>query len=232
MSKVLFITGASSGIGLETARHARAAGYELALAARRTELLAEIAAELGADHVLPLTVDVTEETSLAAGVAATLERFGRIDAVFANAGIGGAPGGYREAPPQAWKDLLMVNVYGLALTVQATAKALAESRGHLVITSSMAGRRSLAGSMYSATKWAANCIGHGYRKEIAGTGVRVTLIEPGMTDTPFFDERKQGFLEAEDVARAVLFALDQPERAEIHEISLVPTNMTGDNLVP
>jgi NADP-dependent 3-hydroxy acid dehydrogenase YdfG len=92
-----------------------------------------------------------------------------------------------------------------------------------VLTGSAAGRRTLAGSMYSATKWAVTPIGYGLREELRGTGVRVTLLEPGMVDTPFFESPKPEGLKAEDVGRAVMYAISQPDHVDVHEIMMLPT---------
>lgn len=229
MSKpVLLITGASTGIGQATARLAAEKGYRVALLARTESRLEALAGELGTDDVLAHAADVTDEESLADAVDATIAHFGQIDVVFANAGVGGEPGGFSSAPPDSWKKILMTNVFGLALTLRATAEHLRASGGHAVITSSIAGRRSLAGSMYSASKWAATGIGHGFRKEMEGTGVRVSLIEPGIVDTPFFDDPKPGMLQSEDVARAVLYAIEQPDHVEVHELMIVPSQQGSD----
>lgn len=232
MSKTLLITGASSGIGRAVAERAASAGWNLALVARSEDKLAEVASALPDDQVLCRSADVTDLDALKRVVAATVERFGALDAVFANAGVGGAPGGFSAADHRSWERLLMTNVYGLALTLQATAEAVKASRGHVLITSSMAGRRSLPGSMYSASKWAATGIGHGFRKEIGKHGVRVTLIEPGMVNTPFFDEPKPDMLQADDVARCVMFALEQPPHMEVHELTVLPMAQQDDNTVP
>lgn len=229
--KVLLITGASSGIGAAVARMAAERGYRLALLARSADKLKALRNEIGGDAIA-CNCDVSSEDDLRTAVDATLKAFGRIDAVFANAGTGGAPGGFSAADPESWKTMLMTNVYGLALTLQVTVDALKKSKGHAVITSSIAGRRSIPGSMYSASKWAATGIGHGFRKEIAKHGVRVTLIEPGMVDTPFFDDPKPDMLKPEDIARAVLYALEQPSHMEVHEMVLLPMAQTDDNVVP
>ncbi len=228
---VMLITGASTGIGAAVARMASSRGFRLALLARSGTTLQELRDELEGEAIA-CVCDVTSEDDLKAAVEATHEAFGRIDVVFANAGTGGAPGGFSGADPQSWKTLLMTNVYGLALTLQVTAEALKKSKGHVVITSSVAGRRSIPGSMYSASKWAATGIGHGFRKEIVKHGVRVTLIEPGMVDTPFFDTPKDDVLSAEDVARSVMFAVEQPPHMEIHELTVLPMSQQDDNLVP
>lgn len=220
---VMLITGASSGIGAETARHAAREGYRLALAGRSTDRLEALARELGdSDRAIALRCDVTRNDEQQAMVARTLEAFGRIDVVFANAGRPGAPGGFSGADPEVWRDMLLVNVHGVALTVQNTLPALRESRGHLVLTGSAAGRVTIPGSMYSASKWAVTAIGYGVREEIRGSGVRVTLIEPGMVDTPFFDQPPENALAPADIARSVIYAVSQPAHVDVNEILVRP----------
>jgi NADP-dependent 3-hydroxy acid dehydrogenase YdfG len=211
---VFLITGASSGIGEATARRAAEAGYRLVLAARSTGTLEQLAAELGG---LAVTCDVTEWEQQEAMVERALAEYGRIDVAFANAGFGLARG-FTGETPERWRDMVLTNVYGVALTIRACMDALVETKGHLLLTSSLAGRRAVPGSLYSATKWAVTAMGEGARLELNGTGVRVTLIEPGMVDTPFFDERPVGMLQADDVARAVMFAVSQPPHVDVNEI--------------
>jgi NADP-dependent 3-hydroxy acid dehydrogenase YdfG len=220
---VFVITGASSGIGEATARRAAEAGYRLVLGARRLEKLEALAEELGGpDRVAAVRCDVTEWADQEALAATAISRFGRIDVAVANAGFGGARGFLTETP-EYWKGMVLTNVYGVALTIRATLPALEEARGHLVLMSSVAGRRALPGSLYSATKWAVTAMGEAARQELNGTGVRVTLIEPGMVDTAFFDEPPTGTLEADDIARAVLYAVSQPPHVDVNEILVRPT---------
>ncbi len=220
--RVFLITGASTGIGAETARHAAAAGYRLVLAARSLDRLEALAAELGgSDRALAVRCDVTAWPEQQALVAAALDAFGRIDVAFANAGFG-APRGFLESTPEHWRDMVLTNVYGAALTVRATLPALREQRGHLLLTGSVAGRRALPGSLYSCTKWAVTAMGEAARQELDGSGVRVTLIEPGMVDTPFFDDRPTDGLEAADIARAVMYAVEQPPHVDVNEILVRP----------
>jgi NADP-dependent 3-hydroxy acid dehydrogenase YdfG len=221
--KVLLVTGASSGIGAATARAAAAAGWRLALAARSADRLRALVDELGGERAMAIETDVTDWDEQQAMAAAAVDRFGRLDAVFANAGTGGKPGGFSGAPPESWRRMVDVNILGVAYTLRATLAQLKASRGHVVITSSIAGRRVLAGSMYAATKWAVTSIGYNLREELRGTGVRVTLIEPGMVDTAFFDEAKPDALRAEDVAASVMYALSQPPRVDVHELTVLPT---------
>jgi NADP-dependent 3-hydroxy acid dehydrogenase YdfG len=225
---VLLITGASSGIGAATAR-LLAGSHRLVLAARREEELAQLAEELGGpDRAIAVRCDVTEWDDVEALAAAALESFGRIDVVFANAGFG-AKRGFLEESVEHWRSMVLTNVLGVALTVRATLPHLLDrGAGHYLITSSVAGRRALPGSLYSATKWAATAMGEALRAEIRtmhdNQRIRVTLIEPGMTDTPFFDNRPDGALEDDDIARAVAYAIEQPERVDVNEILVRPTS--------
>jgi NADP-dependent 3-hydroxy acid dehydrogenase YdfG len=123
--------------------------------------------------------------------------------------------------------MVLTNVLGAAYTIRATLPALKEAKGHLLITSSVAGRRALPGSLYSATKHAATAMGEAVRQELNGTGVRVTVIEPGMVDTPFFDNPVSDALEADDIARAVMYAVGQPAHVDINEVLVRPTAQEG-----
>ena len=220
---VFLITGASSGIGAATARQAAAAGYRMVLTARSTDRLSALAEELGGDErALAVGCDVTEWDQQEAMVARAIEHFGRLDVVFANAGFGAARGFLKESP-EFWRSMVLTNVYGAALTIRATLTAVKEARGHFILTSSVAGRRALPGSLYSATKWAVTGMGEALRQEMNDTGVRVTLIEPGMVDTPFFDNPVSGALQPEDVARAVMFAVSQPAHVDVNELLVRPT---------
>lgn len=224
---VLLITGASTGIGAATARAARTKGMRVALGARSLDKLEALAEELGGEEwALPFRVDVNEWDEQQAFVAATLERFGRIDSVFANAGYG-AQRGFETSTPEHWKGMVLTNIYGCALTIRATLPALRDSCGHMLITSSIAGRRVLPGSLYSCTKFAVTAMGEALRQEVDGTGIRVTLIEPGMVDTPFFDDGVPAWsLHSDDIARAVLYALEQPASVNVNEILIRPTGQS------
>jgi len=225
--RVLLITGASSGIGAQTARRAAEAGWRVVLGARRTNPLEELGRELGGDErALAVRCDVTEWEDVEALARAAIDRFGAIDAVFANAGFG-AKRGFLEESPDYWRSMVLTNVLGVALTIRATLPHLLDrDAGHYLITSSVAGRRALPGSLYSATKWAATAIGEALRAELRqmheNSSIRVTVIEPGMVDTPFFESQPKRALAADDIARAVLFALSQPEHVDVNEILVRP----------
>ena len=225
--KVFLITGASSGIGAATARHAARAGFRLVLAARSIDRLQALAEELGGEQrALAVGCDVTEFEQQEALVATTLERFGRLDVAFANAGFGAARG-FLNDDPEHWREMVLTNVLGAAYTIRATLPALKQSTGHILLTGSVAGRRAIPGSLYSSTKWAITGMGESLRQDVDGTGLRVTVVEPGMVDTPFFDDPGEGRLEANDIARAVIFAVEQPPHVDVNEILIRPTAQSG-----
>jgi NADP-dependent 3-hydroxy acid dehydrogenase YdfG len=217
------ITGASTGIGAATARRAVEFGQRVVLGARTEDKLEALAEELGgAEHAIAVRCDVTSWDDQQALVQAALDRFGRMDAYFANAGFGAARG-FLEESVEHWKSMIDTNVFGAALSIRASLGHFKKlGSGHLILTSSLAGRRALPGSLYSATKHAVTAMGEALRQEIADTDIKMTLIEPGAVDTPFFDNRPSGVLDADDIARAVLFALTQPPHVDVNEILIRP----------
>ena len=225
---VLVITGASTGIGAATARRAVEFGYRVTLAARSEEKLEALRDELGgAEKALAMRCDVTSWDDQQALVARTLEEFGRMDAYFANAGFG-AKRGFLEESVEHWKSMIDTNVLGAALSIRASLGHFRrENRGHLLLTSSIAGRRALPGSLYSATKHAVTAMGEALRAEVAETDIKVTLIEPGMVDTPFFENRVSNALEPDDIARAVMFVLTQPPHVDVNEILVRPIHQAS-----
>jgi NADP-dependent 3-hydroxy acid dehydrogenase YdfG len=225
--KVFLITGARTGIGAATARHAAQAGYRLVLAARSLDKLEALAEEIGGEQrALAVRCDVTEWDDQQVMVAAALERFGRLDVAFANAGFG-ASRGFLGDTPEHWRAMVLTNVLGAAYTIRATLPALKETTGHILLTGSVAGRRAIVGSLYSSTKWAISGMGESLRQDVDGTGIRVTLVEPGQVNTPFFDNPGEGRLEPDDIARAVMFAVAQPPHVDVNEILIRPTAQSG-----
>jgi NADP-dependent 3-hydroxy acid dehydrogenase YdfG len=221
---VFLITGASSGIGAATARRAAQAGYRVVLAARSADKLAALAEELGgAERALAVACDVTEWEQQQAMVAAALDAFGRLDVVFANAGFG-ARRGFLEESPELWRSMVLTNVYGAALTIRATVEQLRAWRGHLLLTGSVAGRVALPGSLYSCTKWAVTAMAQAARQELDdNSGVRVTLIEPGMVATPFFENDVSAWaLPPEAIADAVMYAVSRPNTVDVSDIMVRP----------
>ncbi|MDA3629978.1 SDR family oxidoreductase [Saccharopolyspora oryzae] len=224
--RVLMITGASRGIGAATARAAAEAGFRLVLTARSTDALSALVDELGADTALALPCDVTDYANLTESVQRAEDHFGRLDAVFANAGVSLQTSflGNDGADPEQWRDMVLTNVYGAAITARAALPALTRTKGHLLMTGSNAGRNLRPGNLYSATKWAVTGMAQNIRAECVGTGVRVTLIQPGMVETEMTaDTPNVPKLRAEDIANAALYALQQPPSVDVNELIIRPT---------
>lgn len=239
--KVAIVTGASSGLGEAIAETLAARGAHLALAARRADRLEALVARLkaieGAGEILTLAGDVRDALYVEGMVRQTLERWGQLDVLIANAGFG-----YRvpiaEGDPARWKELLDTNVYGVLLTLRyGVPPMLARRSGHVIFMSSVAARVVQAGGgVYSASKVAVNAIAEALRQEVTRQGVRVTMIEPGVVQTAFQDvagyspEMRRRMLEeqtpltAADIAAAVLYVLEQPAHVSINELLIRPTD--------
>ncbi len=221
MSKTLFITGASSGIGEATAKAAAAAGWNVGLFARSEDKLNQIAADIG-DQALVLTGDATNYDAQKDAIAKLVEKFGGLDAVFANAGRGTSQAGTENGDPQDWKGMVDLNIMGALYTAHAALPHLRKTTGQYVVTGSLAGRRHLKGSIYGSTKWFIHGFAGNLADEMAEWGGRCMVVSPGMVNTAFFDEAKPDKLQPDDVAQAVLHALEAPAHASIREIHLMP----------
>ncbi|SPJ24361.1 SDR family oxidoreductase [Palleronia abyssalis] len=223
MAKTIFITGASSGIGAATARKAAAAGWNVALFARSAEKLEALAAEIGT-QALALTGDATNLGELEHAVAQAATEFGGLDAAFANAGRGMSKSGTVEGDADDIRSMVELNVLGVLWTARATLPELKKRKGTLVLTGSAAGRKHIDGSIYGATKWFVHGYAGNMAEEMREWGGRCCVIAPGMVDTPFFDEAKPDKLHPDDVADAVLHAIEADPRAAVREIYLMPQN--------
>lgn len=199
------------------------------LGARREDRLEKLATDLGGEErAIARRCDVTDWDDQQALVTAGIEAFGRIDAVFANAGFG-AKRGFLEESVEHWREMVLTNVYGAALTIRASLPTLLEQdSGHFLITGSVAGRVALPGSLYSSTKWAVSGMGESLRSELRqmhqNSSIKVTLIEPGMVDTEFFENKPSNALSDTDIANACIYALGQPEGVDVNEILVRPSH--------
>ncbi|WP_271078072.1 SDR family oxidoreductase [Aurantiacibacter sp. MUD61] len=223
MAKTLLITGASTGIGAATARAAAKAGWNVALLARSEDKLNALAAEIG-DSAIALPTDVTKRDQLTDAVNATVEKFGTLDGVFANAGTGVEHPGVENGDPDEWHDMIHINILAVLYAAHATLPHLKKTKGHFIVTGSKAGREHFKGSIYSATKWFVHGFAGNLAEEMREWQGRCTVISPGMVDTPFFDEPKPSKIQPEDVANAVVFALSQPETAAVREVHIMPND--------
>ncbi len=222
--KVVLITGASSGIGEASAKTLVNNGHKVILTARSEDKLAELVESLGEDNALSVPADATDFTELENVVTKGLKKFGRLDAAFANAGIGVSTAGTEKGDPDEWSTMIDINIKALLWTAKATLPHLRQNKGHFILTSSAAGRKPIKGSIYGATKWFAYGFGQNLAEEMSEWNGRCTTIAPGMVNTPFFDEAKPDKLDPQDVADAVLFAIEANQRNNVREIYLMPTN--------
>jgi len=228
---VLAITGASSGIGLATARLAAARGARVVLGARRKERLDELVAELGADRAVAVAMDVRRPEDGEALVQAAISAFGRIDGLLANAGIG-YYGGILDHSDETLAEMLDINIHGTVWPIRAAVRRmLPQGAGDIVIVSSVAGTDGRAvEAVYAATKHAQMGLANGLDRELHRRGIRVTAMQPGGVVTEFAMQPDGGrtsetpalrdMLRAEDVAEAILFAIEQPRtvRSLVHRL--------------
>ena len=238
-SKVVIITGASSGIGRATARVLAENGANVVLSARREDRLAELAAELGQERAAYLPSDVTEPADMRALVELAQQRFGRVDALFANAGI--MPGGtMSELDLDGWTRMVDINIEGVLNAMAAVLPAcLTQKSGHIVVTSSCAGTRSVPGNaVYCGTKHFVRAMLDSFRQEAVAeqSGIRTTTIYPGAIKTELLntvapsatkDMVEQFYenvgLEPEVIANAVLYALSQPDNVDVCDLVVRPS---------
>ena len=227
------VTGAGRGIGEGCASTLAAHGARVLLADLDEAVLTETAARIGAagGEAISKVTDVRDWHSVEAAAEACIEAFGTIDFVVANAGIGDYSS-LSTGDPERWRRVLETNLLGVLHTVRAVFPRMKErGRGHIVLMASIAGRQTWVGEpVYIATKWAVVGLGWALRKEALEDNVRVTMIEPGMVDTPLVRSTEEGrselerfaTLQVDDVARTVAFALAQPEGVAVNEIMITP----------
>lgn len=232
--RVALVTGASSGIGRAMATALAGEGARLALAARSAERLEAVCAGLPTEAIA-IPTDLARPEAVEAMVAATLERFGRIDILLANAGIY-VPGEVKDGDPAAWDEMISVNVASVFRAIHAALPGMiAAGSGDIIVTSSISGHSALHWEpVYSATKHAIQSFVHGLRRQVAPHGLRVGEVSPGIVLNELWGYRDRGVIEAkaaahegllsEDVAEAVLFMLSRPRRVTIRDVVILPQN--------
>ncbi|MBU9618690.1 SDR family oxidoreductase [Burkholderia multivorans] len=235
--KVVVITGASSGLGAETARHLVEAGAKVVLGARRLDRLEALATELGLSKEAAFKVDVTDREQVKALVDHAVKLHGRIDVMINNAGL------MPLAPLEMmrfdeWDQCIDVNIKGVLWGIAAALPYFKEQKsGQFINVSSVAGHTiSAGGAIYSATKYSVRVISEALRKEVKPYNIRTTVLSPGAVDTELpasvgapgvneaiADYYKNNAIPADSFARCVLFAMSQPENIDINEILFRPT---------
>ncbi len=221
--KNILITGASSGIGAICARRAVECGHRVALAARSTGKLEALVNELGSDNAFAFECDVTDPESQKALFEEARSSLGRIDVVFANAGLGASAVGTENGDVDNFREMILVNNFAVTVTCKYAIPHLRETRGQLILTGSQAGHVALSGSVYSATKWFIRGYAKNLSNELIDHGVRVTSIDPGMVETPFFESPQPQALRPSDIADAFMYVVNLPPHARIAEIEINPT---------
>lgn len=228
--KTAIITGASSGIGVGIAKELAKEGANVVLAARSEEKLMEVEKEIKAEgngRVLTVQTDVTNKQEIEILVKRAEEAFRHVDLLVNNAGqmLSAA---VRSGKVEEWETMIDVNIKGMLFGIHAVLPSMLErSSGHIINIASVSGLEvTKVSTVYSATKFAVRAISTGLEKELARTGVRVTNISPGMVDTtisgviPSNNDRKK--LETEDIAKAVVYAVTQPDYVNVNEITVRP----------
>ena len=233
-NKVVIITGASSGIGAATARALVALGCKLVLAARSVDKLDALAADLG-EHALAIPTDVTKGSDIVHLVERTVQHFGRVDVLFANAGIY-IPGQVTEGDPDEWANLMDVNVDGVLRCVHAVLPHMIRQKsGDILVTSSISGFIDIHWEpIYSASKHAIQGFVHTLRRQVAEHNIRVGALAPGMVANELWGFTTQAEIDAkvaahaslrsEDVANAAIFMLSQPPHVTIRDLVMLPQN--------
>jgi ribitol 2-dehydrogenase len=233
--KVALVTGASSGIGRALAKMLVREGATVVLAARSAERLEALAAELGKDRASFIAVDLAKADDTDRMIAETLERYGRIDILLANAGIY-VPGDIIENDPADWDQMISLNVSSVFRSVRAALLGMSErGEGDIIVTSSISGHQALHWEpVYSATKHAVQSFVHGVRRQAAPFGVRVGEISPGVVLNELWGYIDQASIDAkvatregirsQDVADAVHFMLTRPPNVTIRDLVILPQN--------
>ncbi|MEU3916693.1 SDR family oxidoreductase [Streptomyces sp. NPDC029004] len=225
---VALITGGSSGIGAATARKLLAEGHRVAVTGRSGERLQRFAEETDAKPgtLLTLPGDAGDHASVEAAVQATLDAYGRLDTVVANAGYA-THDSLADGDPAGWRDMVLTNVLGPALLIHYALPALKETRGRVVLIGSVAGVVYTPGNIYGATKWAVTGLAENTRRMVTADGVGVTLVAPGRVETGFWDAAggaPQGGinLTADQIADSVVWAVRQPAGVDINSVVIRP----------
>lgn len=217
----MLVTGGTSGIGASLARQATEAGHRVFLTGRDEGRLRALVGELDGRGEGAVS-DVSDWSATEATVREAVSWLGGLDVAVANAGFTVA-GDLADGDPDAWREMVLTNVLGAAHLVKAVVPPLRESHGRLILLGSVIGRKHAPGSLYSVTKHAVAALSEVARLQLHDQDVGVTLISPGRTETPFWDQLPDfPMLSPDAVARATLWAAEQPSDVDVNEILMRP----------
>jgi NADP-dependent 3-hydroxy acid dehydrogenase YdfG len=221
------ITGGTSGIGAATARRLLAAGHRVAVTGRDQARLERFLADAAApDQLAGFAGDAADNDAVTAAVEGTVERFGRLDNVVANAGYA-THDAVDAGDPDGWRDMVLTNVLGPMLLIRASVEALKQTKGRIVLIGSVAGVVYTPGNVYGAAKWAVTGLAENTRRLVTADGVGVTLVAPGRVETNFWERvggAPEGInLTADNIADAIVWAIGQPAGVDVNTIVVRPS---------
>jgi serine 3-dehydrogenase len=248
-NNIVFITGASSGIGEACAREFAREECSLILTARRIERLKTLAAELQSHHrirILCIQLDVRDRSRVEKAVASLPSEFASVDILVNNAGLSRGLAPLHAGSVEDWEEMIDTNVKGLLYITRALLSGMvARNRGHVINIGSIAGHQTYAGgNVYSASKFAVVALTRSLRMDLLGTAVRVSSVDPGLVQTEFSEVRFRGDksraekvytgftpLRPADIAEVVLFCATRPPHVNLQEVSVLPTDQASVGMV-
>jgi serine 3-dehydrogenase len=238
--KTAFVTGATSGIGAACARAFVKEGWQVVATGRRLERLQELQRELGEDNLYPCAFDLSDDAAREAALASIPEKFRSIDCLVNNAGLSLGKGPVQDGDLNKWRVMIDTNIVAMLALTRHFLPTLIENKGILINISSAAANLPYAnGNVYGASKAFVSRFSQGLRCDLHGTGVRVTVLEPGAVETEFYYVASEGDENAarkayentdpmtpEDMANAILWIANQPPRVNIERMLMVNTSMS------
>ena len=240
MSKTVLITGATSGFGAAAARRFATAGWKVVATGRRAERLQPLVDEFGADAVHPAAFDIRDVDAMRQALSALPSGFAGIDLLLNNAGLALGTAPAQQASLEQWQTMIDTNVTALVTLTRHLLPALIERRGAIINMSSVASTYPYTGgNVYGGTKAFVKQFSLGLRSDLAGTGVRVTSIEPGMAETEFTLVRTGGDqaasdklyagshpMTAEDIAETIFYVATLPPHLNINRLEIMPVSQS------
>ncbi|MFJ3662963.1 SDR family oxidoreductase [Streptomyces sp. NPDC090119] len=225
-SPVALITGGGSGIGAAVARQLLDTGHRVTVTGRGEDRLREFAESAGdPGELLTVPGSASSYDDVRDAVDRTIETYGRLDTVIANAGVA-THDSVADGDPAGWSEMVLTNVLGPALLIRAAVDALKESRGRIVLIGSVAGFVNTPGNLYGATKWAVTGLAENTRRQVTEYGIGVTLVAPGRVETPFWDGYGSlppgQLLTADQIADSVVWAIRQPAGVDVNTVVVRP----------
>ena len=248
-NKIVFITGASSGIGTACAKQFAAIGAKLLLCARRIDILNRLKEELQDEHrvdVHTFCLDVRQSEQVTERLKRLSKEWQNVDVLINNAGLAAGLDPIQEGNFQDWDDMINTNIKGLLyVTKEILPQMVKRNTGHIINIGSIAGHQVYPkGAVYCATKQAVNALSNGLRMDLFGTKIRVSTVDPGAVETSFSTVRFKGDakraaavyegmepLGPEDVADAVVYCASRPQHVNISEIIIMPTDQASATMI-